>query len=503
MGNSKNNNAAPTDLNDQMQVRRDKMNKLQEQGIAPFGHRFDRTDDSQSLTEKYDKYDKEELMEDKHYVAVAGRITGKRGSGKAGFIDLLDRTGVVQGYARQDELGEDKYALYKTLDLGDFIGAKGYVIKTNTGALTLRFTDFEFLSKALRPLPDKYHGLTNPETIYRQRYLDLISNHDSFDRFIKVTQIKKAIREYLDGEGYLEVDTPVLQTEAGGAEARPFVTHSNAFDIPLYLRIATELYLKRLIVGGMEKVYELGKDFRNEGTDLRHNPEFNMVEVYTAYADYTDVMDLTENIFRYVANKVNGSGKLTYQGKDIDLDSDFKRVHMVDAVKDATGIDFWQPMSDDDARKIAEENGIHCEPYWKVGHIINAIFEEKVQDNLINPTFIYGHPVEISPLAKKNPKDPRFTDRFELYINGDEFGNAFTELNDPIDQKQRFEAQDTERAAGNEEAHGIDSDYIEAMEYGMPPTGGLGIGIDRMTMLLTDSASIRDVMLFPTMRPND
>lgn len=253
----------------------------------------------------------------------------------------------------------------------------------------------------------------------------------------------------------------------------------------------------------MEKVYELGKDFRNEGTDVRHNPEFNMVEVYTAYADYTDVMDLTENIFRFVANKVNGSGQISYQGKDIDLDSDFKRVHMVDAVKDATGIDFWQPMSDEDAHKIAEENGIHCEPYWKVGHIINAFFEEKVQDNLVNPTFIYGHPVEISPLAKKNPKDARFTDRFELYIDGSEYGNAFTELNDPVDQRQRFEAQDAERAAGNEEAHGIDNDYVEAMEYGMPPTGGLGIGIDRMTMLLTDSTSIRDVMLFPTMRPND
>lgn len=503
MGNNQKKNTAPTDLNDQMQVRRDKMDHLREEGIAPFGHRFDRTDNAKSVNEKFDKFTKEELMEEKHFVTLAGRLTGKRGSGKAGFIDLLDRTGVIQGYARQDELGEDAYELFKSLDLGDFIGVKAYVIKTNTGALTLRITELTFLSKALRPLPDKYHGLTDKETIYRKRYLDLIANRDSFDRFVKVAQVKKALREYLDNHGYLEVDTPVLQTAAGGAEARPFITKSNAFDIPLYLRIATELYLKRLIVGGYEKVYELGKDFRNEGTDLQHNPEFNMVEVYTAYTDYTDVMNLVEEMIRFTANQVNGTGKLTYKKHDLDLDQPFKRLHMVDAIKEYTGIDFWQEMSVDDARKLADDNGIHYEGYWTVGHIINAFFEEKVQGRLTDPTFIYGHPVEISPLAKKNAKDPRFTDRFELYIVGKEYGNAFTELNDPIDQRQRFEAQDSERSAGNEEAHGIDEDYLEAMEYGMPPTGGLGIGIDRLTMLLTDSVSIRDVMLFPTMRPND
>ncbi|MGY5340026.1 lysine--tRNA ligase [Levilactobacillus spicheri] len=503
MGNNQKKTTAQPDLNDQMQVRRDKMNHLREEGIAPFGHRFDRTDNAKSVNEKFDKYTKEELMEDKHFVTLAGRLTGKRGSGKAGFIDLLDRTGVIQGYARQDELGEESYDLFKSLDLGDFIGVKSYVIKTNTGALTLRITELTFLSKALRPLPDKWHGLTDKETIYRKRYLDLISNRDSFDRFIKVAAVKKAIREYLDNHGYLEVDTPVLQTAAGGAEARPFVTKSNAFDIPMYLRIATELYLKRLIVGGYEKVYELGKDFRNEGTDLQHNPEFNMVEVYTAYTDYTDVMDLIEDMIRFTANKVNGTGKLTYKKHDIDLDQPFKRLHMVDAVKEYTGIDFWQEMSVDEARKLADDNGIHYESYWKVGHIINAFFEEKVQGRLTDPTFIYGHPVEISPLAKKNAKDPRFTDRFELYIVGKEYGNAFTELNDPVDQRQRFEAQDAERSAGNEEAHGIDEDYLEAMEYGMPPTGGLGIGIDRLTMLLTGAVSIRDVMLFPTMRPLD
>ncbi|MDT6979286.1 lysine--tRNA ligase [Levilactobacillus zymae] len=503
MSDSNNNSTNSNDLNDQMQVRRDKMNKLHDEGIAPFGHRFDRTDNSQSLQDKFGEATKESLAETKHDVTLAGRVVAKRGSGKAGFLDLLDRDGSVQIYARQDELGEKAYDLYKSLDLGDFIGVQGYVIKTDTGELTVRITSLEFLSKALRPLPDKYHGLTNQESIYRQRYLDLIANRDSFNRFMKVTQIKKAVREYLDGEGFIEVDTPVLQTQAGGAEARPFITKSNALDIPLYLRIATELYLKRLIVGGLEKVYELGKDFRNEGIDTRHNPEFNMLETYAAYYDFRDVMDETENIFRYTAHKVNGDGHITYQGQPIDLESPYKRIHMVDAIKEVTGIDFWQPMSDDDAKKLADENNIEYEDYWKVGHIINAFFEEKVQDTLIDPTFVYGHPVEISPLAKKNAKDPRFTDRFELYITGNEFANAFTELNDPIDQRQRFEAQDTEREEGNEEAHGIDEDYLEAMEYGMPPTGGLGIGIDRMTMLLTDAPSIRDVMLFPTMRPNE
>ena len=352
----------------------------------------------------------------------------------------------------------------------------------------------------MRPLPDKWHGLQDVEQIYRQRYLDLISNKESYDRFVNRSRIISAIRRYLDGEGFLEVETPVLHTQSGGAAARPFITHHNALDIELYLRIALELHLKRLIVGGMERVYEIGRVFRNEGIDTRHNPEFTMLESYAAYFDFEDVMDETEGIFKAAASVVSNNNIVNYQGKDVDFDKPFKRVHMVDIIKEYTGVDFWEEMTLEQARALADEHGVHYEQYWKVGHIINEFFEQFCEDKIVDPTFVYGHPVEISPLAKKNVKDPRFTDRFELFILGSEYANAFTELNDPIDQRERFEAQVEERQAGNDEAEGIDEDYIEAMEYGMPPTGGLGIGIDRLVMLLTDAPSIRDVLLFPTMK---
>lgn len=484
-------------LNDQMQVRRQKVDDLKARGIKPFGHRFERTDLALDLKNKYDQV---ETLDDSVH-SIAGRMMGRRGIGKITFADIQDRSERMQIYVKEDIVGAEAYELFKTFDIGDIIGIKGTMMRTGTGELTLQAQEITFLSKALRPLPDKYHGIHDKEIKYRKRYLDVITDKDSFDRFITRTKIKKAIRNYLDGQGFLEVDTPILQTQAGGAEARPFITKSNALDIPLYLRIATELYLKRLIVGGYEKVYELGKDFRNEGMDPRHNPEFDMLETYVAYYDYQDVMNETEDIIKAAAHAVYDDAHIVYQGKKIDLQSKFKRRHMVDIIKEKTGVDFWQEMSLDEARKLADKFNIEYEDYWKVGHIINAFFEEKVQDTLVQPTFIYGHPVEISPLALRNEKDSRFTDRFELYINKMEYANAFSELNDPIDQRERFMAQDEERAAGNEEAHGIDNDYLEAMEYGMPPTGGLGIGVDRLIMLLTNAESIRDVMLFPTMRP--
>ena len=488
-------------MNDQLRVRREKMQELRDQGIDPFGHRFERTHLAAQLHEKYGDLTKEELEEKDVKATIAGRIISKRGKGKVGFSDIKDRSGKMQLYVRKDVLGEDVYKIYKRCDLGDFIGVTGEVMKTDMGELTIKVTHFTFLSKALRPLPDKFHGLHNVEQKYRQRYLDLIANDDSMARFRKRTKIVSAVRRYLDGHDFAEVETPVLHTQAGGANARPFITHHNALDINLYLRIALELHLKRLIVGGMERVYEIGRVFRNEGIDTRHNPEFTMLETYAAYFDFHDVMDETEGIFKAATKAVSDTGKITYQGNEIDLNKDFERLHMVDAVKKYTGVDFWPKMSVEEARKLADEHGIHYESWWKVGHIINEFFEEKVQDQLKDPVFIYGHPVEISPLAKKNADDPRFTDRFELYILGNEYGNAFTELNDPIDQRKRFEAQVAEREAGNDEAEGIDEDYIEALEYGMPPTGGLGIGIDRLVMLLTDAPSIRDVLLFPTMKP--
>ena len=488
------------EMNDQMRVRREKMEAIREEGVDPFGKRFERTANSQELHEKYDNNTKEELHEMELTASVAGRMMTKRGKGKAGFAHLQDREGQIQIYVRKDEVGDENYEIFKRADLGDFFGVTGEVMKTNTGEVSIKAQKLTLLTKSLRPLPEKYHGLTNVEQRYRQRYLDLISNRESFERFMKRSKIISQIRRYLDGLGYIEVETPVLHNEAGGATARPFITHHNALDIDLYLRIALELHLKRLIVGGMEKVYEIGRVFRNEGIDTTHNPEFTMMEVYTAYTDYQDIMNLTEGIIRDAAKNVLGETTITYDGAEIDLGSEFKRIHLVDAVKEQTGVDFWKSLSIEEARAAAKEHNVEINENMEVGHILNEFFETFVEDTLEQPTFVYGHPVEVSPLAKKNDEDPRFTDRFELFIVGREFANAFTELNDPIDQRARFEAQEKEKEQGNDEAHGVDEDFLEALEYGMPPTGGLGIGIDRLVMLLTDVQSIRDVLLFPTMR---
>ncbi|CAK8054601.1 lysine--tRNA ligase [Eupransor demetentiae] len=488
-------------LNDQMVARRQKLKALVDDlHLDPFGKRFDRTAKAADLHEKYDGMTGEELAAKPIEVVIAGRMVAKRGAGKVIFADIRDVSGKIQVYARRDDLG-DNYPIIKRADLGDFLGIKGTMMKTDAGELTILVSHLTHLTKALRPMPDKFHGISDVETRYRKRYLDLIANEDSFRKFQQRSHIISAIRRYMDGQDFLEVETPILQTQAGGAAARPFVTHHNALDIDMYMRIATELYLKRLVVGGMERVYEIGRIFRNEGMDPKHNPEFTSLESYAAYWDFTDVMKETEGIFRAGAKAVSDDLKITYQGTEIDLNKPFNRAHMVDLIKDRTGVDFWPEMSVEEARKLADEHHVKYEKYWKVGHIINAFFEEFVEDTLEQPTFVYGHPVEVSPLAKKNADDPRFTDRFELFIKGSEFANAFTELNDPIDQRQRFEAQAAERDNGNDEAENIDEDFVEALEYGMPPTGGLGIGIDRLIMLLTDSATIRDVVLFPTMRP--
>lgn len=488
-------------MNDQLKARRDKMNELSELGIDPFGSRFEVQNTAAEIHEKYNDSEKEDLDEKALTTVIAGRMMTKRGKGKVGFADIKDRTGRIQIYVRKDVVGEDNYLIFKRSDLGDILGVTGEIMKTDMGELTIKATHLTMLTKALRPLPDKYHGLTNIEQRYRQRYLDLITNQESYDRFVKRTKIISAVRRYLDGEGFLEVETPVLGTRAGGAAAKPFITHHNALDIDMYMRIALELPLKELIVGGMERVYELSRVFRNEGVDTHHNPEFTSLETYAAYFDFNDVMDETQGIFQFAAKEALGTLQFTYQGEPVDLEKPFRRVHMVDAIKEVTGIDFWKEMTLDEARKLADEKHVKYEEYWQVGHIINEFFETFVEETIKEPTFIYGHPVDVSPLAKKNADDPRFTDRFELFILGNEYANAFTELNDPIDQRERFESQAEERDAGNDEAEGIDEDFIEALEYGLPPTGGLGIGIDRLVMLLTDAASIRDVLLFPTMKP--
>lgn len=478
------------ELNDQLQVRRDKMNQLRDNGIDPFGARFERTHQSQEVISAYQDLTKEELEEKAIEVTIAGRMMTKRGKGKAGFAHLQDLEGQIQIYVRKDSVGDDQYEIFKSSDLGDLIGVTGKVFKTNVGELSVKATSFELLTKALRPLPDKYHGLKDVEQRYRQRYLDLIVNPDSKHTFITRSKIIQAMRRYLDDHGYLEVETPTMHSIPGGASARPFITHHNALDIPLYMRIAIELHLKRLIVGGLEKVYEIGRVFRNEGVSTRHNPEFTMIELYEAYADYKDIMSLTENLVAHIAQEVLGTTTIQYGEEQIDLKPEWKRIHMVDAVKEATGVDFWEEVTVEQAREYAKEHEVEIKDSMTVGHIINEFFEQKIEETLIQPTFIYGHPVEISPLAKKNPEDPRFTDRFELFIVGREHANAFTELNDPIDQRERFEAQLKEREAGNDEAHLMDEDFVEALEYGMPPTGGLGIGIDRLVMLLTDRKSV-------------
>jgi len=488
------------ELNDQLIVRREKMESLRNKGIDPFGKRFERTHLSTEIFEQYSDKSEEELEELAVPVRFAGRIMTKRGKGKAGFAHLQDLKGQIQIYVRQDAVGEEQYELFKTADLGDIVGVTGTVFKTRVGELSIKVTNFVILTKALRPLPDKFHGLKDIEQRYRQRYLDLIVNPESKQTFVTRSLIIQSIRRYLDQKGYLEVETPMMHAIPGGAAARPFITHHNALDMELYLRIAIELHLKRLIVGGLEKVYEIGRVFRNEGISTKHNPEFTMLELYEAYADFEDIMNLTEDLISTVAKEVLGTTKIQYGEHEVDLSPSWKRIHMVDAVKEYTGVDFWNVTTDEEARALAKEHNVEITETMQYGHIVNEFFEQKVEDKLIQPTFIYGHPVEISPLAKKNPEDPRFTDRFELFIVGREHANAFTELNDPIDQKERFEAQLLERAQGNDEAHMMDEDFVEALEYGMPPTGGLGIGIDRLIMLLTNSPSIRDVLLFPLMR---
>ena len=486
------------DLNEMMKVRREKMEEFRAMGVPPFGHRYEVTDYAEPIKEKYAHLEGDEEGDE---VRIAGRLMAIRGHGKASFCTLNDRTGNIQVYFKIDVLGEDKYKnQFRKLDIGDIVGIRGVVFKTHRGEVTVRVEDFDLLSKSLRPLPEKFHGLQDVDIRYRQRYLDLIMNPEVRDTFRKRTKIIQSIRQYLDDRDYLEVETPVLSTIAGGAAARPFVTHHNALDIDLYLRIATELNLKRLVIGGFDRVYEMGRVFRNEGMDVRHNPEFTTIEFYQAYADYTDMMDITEGIVVNAAKSVLGTPVINYQGVEIDL-SKVKRISMNDAVKGATGKDFLSCETVEEARRMADEIGVPYEQRHGIGGILNQAFEEKVEETLMQPTFITGHPTEISPLAKRNPEDPRITDRFEFFIYGRELANGFTELNDPIDQEGRFLDQLKQREAGDDEAHVMDRDYITAMEYGLPPTGGVGIGIDRLVMLLTDAPSIRDVLLFPTMKP--
>lgn len=478
------------------QVRLDKLQELQELGIDPFGGRFERDSAAQQIVDDF------ESMEGKK-VRLAGRIMSKRRHGKAGFANLRDLSGDIQLYFRKDDVGEASYELFKKLDIGDILGVEGFVFRTQKGEISVHVENFTYLSKSLNPLPEKWHGLKDIEMRYRQRYVDLIVNPEVRSLFIKRTQIIKEIRKYLDEKGFLEVETPMMQPIAGGATARPFITYHNTLDMDLYLRIAPELYLKRLLVGGMEKVYEINRSFRNEGISTKHNPEFTMLELYQAYADYEVMMTLTEDLISSVVDKVFSTMVVEFEGQEIDLTPPWPRVTMLQAIQDCTGVDFNQIASDQEARQAAERMGLEVDPRQTRGEIINEIFEAFVEKTLIQPVFIYGHPVELSPLAKRNAADPRFTDRFELYIMQREIANAFTELNDPLDQRNRFQQQVEKRASGDAEAHMMDEDYINALEYGMPPAGGEGIGIDRLVMLLTDSSSIRDVILFPTLRRRD
>ena len=472
-----------------------KVDELKELGVNPFGHKFDK------------KYMVGDILthtpEENLKYKTAGRIMAYRGKGKAVFVHIEDRSGRIQVYLRQDALGEQVFEIVKKIGVGDIIGVEGEIFITKTGELTLRASSLELLSKNLRALPEKFHGLTDVETRYRKRYVDLIMNKDVRDTFIKRTQIIRGIREILDNKGFLEVETPLMHPILGGAAARPFITHHNTLDMDLYMRIAPELYLKRLIVGGLERVYELGRNFRNEGMDTRHNPEFTMIEMYQAYADYTDMMDLAEEIITTLAKKVLGTTTVEYNGKTLVLEN-FKRVHMVDLIKEITGVDFWnKDMTFEEAKALAKEHHVEVAPHMNtVGHVVNQFFEEKCEETIVQPTFVYGHPVEISPLSKRNEEDSRFTDRFELFIDAREYANAFSELQDPADQRGRFEDQVEEAERGNDEATPvIDDDFVEALEYGLPPTGGMGIGVDRLIMLLTQSESIRDVLLFPQMKP--
>ena len=484
------------EINEQMQVRIDKMHKIEEHGWKPFGYRFLYTHRAADIAAQFD-----ELSEKETEVKMAGRIMAIRGHGKTCFMDMQDKTGRIQVYVRKDVIGEENYALIKLMDIGDTVGITGTAFRTHMGELSIKATSVEMLSKSLRPLPEKWHGLKDVETRYRQRYVDLIVNPEVRDTFVKRSQIIRSVREVLDSHDFLEVETPILNTIAGGAAARPFISYHNALDMQVYMRIAPELYLKRLIVGGMDRVYEMGRVFRNEGIDNRHNPEFTLMELYQAYTDYEGMMELTESIVVKTAEKVLGTTTINYEGTTIELASPWKRMSMIEAVKEYSGKDFTNVTNLEEARAIAKELNVAVEPSFGIGKIINACFEEYVEDKLIQPTFITGHPKEISPLAKSNPENPEITDRFEAYIYGREICNGFTELNDPIDQKERFLKQVEERANGDEEANMMDEDFVNALEYGLPPTGGLGIGIDRLVMFLTNSSTIRDVLFFPTMKP--
>ncbi len=492
------------EFTEQELVRREKAENLRKLGLDPFGHSLKITSNSKEIKEKYGAFSKEELENSKNEVTIAGRIMSKRRSGKAGFMDIQDKFGNMQIYISISDVGESEYELYKSCDIGDIIAITGWICKTNTGALTIHATKYIHLVKALKPLPEKFHGLTDIEERYRRRYVDLIMNDKAKEIAFIRPKIIRCIQNFMDSRGFVEVETPILTTLLTGAAARPFATHHNTLDLDMYLRIALELPLKRLLVGGMEAVYEIGRTFRNEGMDPKHNPEFTMMEAYLAYSDLEGMMDLTENMYQTIANEVFGKMTYNWYGNEIHLDGKWKRISMVDAIKEVTGIDFKKEMSLEEALELAQKHDIPVEEHQKsYGHIVNLFFEKYVEETLIEPTFLYGHPIEISPLTKKDENDPRFTQRFELFIGGKEFANAYTELNDPIDQLERFENQLKERDLGNEEANDIDMDFIEALEYGMPPAGGIGYGIDRLVMLFTESDSIRDVILFPTMKPKD
>lgn len=482
------------DLNELLKVKREKLNELQVNGKDPFKvMKYDVTNHSKDIIDNYEKFEEKD-------VSVAGRIMTKRIMGKASFCNINDQEGNIQIYIKRDDIGEDSYADFKKYDIGDIVGIKGTVFKTKTGETSIKAFSVVLLSKSLQILPEKFHGLKDTDVRYRQRYIDLIVNQEVRDTFIKRSQILRSMRNYLDNQGFLEVETPVLVSNAGGASARPFDTHHNALDQDLYLRISLELYLKRLIVGGLERVYEIGRVFRNEGLSVRHNPEFTLLELYQAYTDYYGMMDLVENLFKHVAMEVLGTTLIKYDEVEMDLSKPFERLTMVDAVKKYTGVDFNEIADEAAAKVLAKEHHIEFEERHKKGDILNLFFEKYVEDKLDQPTFIMDHPVEISPLAKRRNDNPEYTERFELFITKRELANAFSELNDPVDQRKRFEDQEALRAAGDDEAHKLDEDFITALEYGMPPTGGIGIGVDRLVMLLTNSAAIRDVLLFPTMK---
>lgn len=484
---------------DLLQVRRDKLKNLQEMGRDPFKiTTSDRNITNAEIAEKFDELENND-------VCIAGRVMSKRGKGKVSFLDIYDKTGKMQVFAKFDDLGEEDYNLLKKWDIGDIVEVKGFVFKTKVGEISVHAKEAKLLSKSLKPLPEKFHGLKDTDLRYRQRYVDLIMNPEVKDTFIKRSKIISSIRKYLDEQGFMEVETPMLVSNAGGAAARPFETHFNALNEDLKLRISLELYLKRLIVGGLEKVYEIGRVFRNEGLDTRHNPEFTLMELYQAYTDYNGMMDLTENLYRHIAQEVLGTTKITYNGIEMDLGKPFERITMVDAVKKYSGVDFSEIKTDEQAKAVAKEKGIEFEDRHKKGDILNLFFEEYAEEHMIQPTFVMDHPIEISPLTKKKPDNPDYVERFEFFMNGWEMANAYSELNDPIDQRERFKTQEALLAQGDEEANTTDEDFLNALEIGMPPTGGIGFGIDRMVMLLTDSAAIRDVLLFPTMKslPND